>query len=139
MTAVTTVASGIAFGAYDVAIARGVEHMNHPMGEGIDPNPRIVAEKLVDESALVMGSTAENLHDRFPELTRQRADAFAATSQDRVQQAYQAGSSRSRWCPWPSEARNSAGVWPQRTNRRDLGPPSMSSRVCGLRSAHTVE
>jgi acetyl-CoA acyltransferase len=92
MTAVTTVASGIAFGAYDVAIAGGVEHMgHHPMGEGIDPNPRIVAEKLVDESALVMGSTAENLHDRFPELTRERADAFSAASQDRVQQAYQAG------------------------------------------------
>ena len=57
MTAVTTAASGIAFGAYDVAIAGGVEHMgHHPMGEGIDPNPRIVAEKLVDPSALVMGS-----------------------------------------------------------------------------------
>ncbi|HKH55513.1 MAG TPA: thiolase family protein [Propionibacteriaceae bacterium] len=92
MTAVTTVASGIAFGAYDVAIAGGVEHMSHhPMGEGLDPNPRIVAEKLVDESALVMGSTAENLHDRFPELTRERADAFAAASQDRVQRAYEAG------------------------------------------------
>ena len=92
MTAVTTVASGIAFGAYDVAIAGGVEHMgHHPMGEGIDPNPRIIAEKLVDESALVMGSTAENIHDRFPALTRERADAFAATSQQRVQQAYRAG------------------------------------------------
>jgi acetyl-CoA acyltransferase len=92
MTAVTTMASGIAFGAYDVAIAGGVEHMgHHPMGEGIDPNPRIVAEKLVDESALIMGSTAENLHDRFPEVTRERADAFAAASQDRVQQAYQVG------------------------------------------------
>ena len=92
MTAVTTVASGIAFGAYDVAIAGGVEHMgHHPMGQGIDPNPRIVAEKLVDESALIMGSTAENLHDRFPEVTRERADAFAAASQDRVQQAYQVG------------------------------------------------
>ena len=92
MTAVTTVASGIAFGAYDVAIAGGVEHMgHHPMGEGIDPNPRIVAEKLVDESALIMGSTAENLHDRFPQLTRERADAFAAASQNRVQQAYEAG------------------------------------------------
>src|SRR5215213_8664834 len=92
MTAVTTTASGIAFGAYDVVIAGGVEHMgHHPMGEGVDPNPRIVAEKLVDESALVMGSTAENLHDRFPEVTRERADAFAAASQDRVQQAYQVG------------------------------------------------
>jgi acetyl-CoA acyltransferase len=92
MTAVTTVASGIAFGAYDVAIAGGVEHMgHHPMGEGVDPNPRIIAEKLVDESALVMGSTAENIHDRFPGLTRERADAFAAGSQQRVQQAYRAG------------------------------------------------
>src|SRR6201987_4616254 len=39
MTAVTTVAGGIAFGAYDVAVAGGVEHMGrHPMGEGVDPN-----------------------------------------------------------------------------------------------------
>ena len=62
MTAVTTTASGIAFGAYDVAIAGGVEHMgHHPMGEGIDPNPRFLVERLVDTSAMVMGSTAENL------------------------------------------------------------------------------
>jgi acetyl-CoA acyltransferase len=92
MTAVTTVGSGIAFGAYDVAIAGGVEHMSHhPMGSGIEPNPRFVAEKLVDASALVMGSTAENLHDRFPEITKQRADGFAVLSQNRVQQAYRAG------------------------------------------------
>src|SRR6476659_6802163 len=38
MTAVTTVSSGIAFGAYDVVVAGGVEHMGrHPMGEGADP------------------------------------------------------------------------------------------------------
>jgi acetyl-CoA acyltransferase len=92
MTAVTTTASGIAFGAYDVAVAGGVEHMGrHPMGQGIDPNPRIVAEQLVDQSALVMGSTAENLHDRFPGITRERADAFAAASQQRVGQAYADG------------------------------------------------
>jgi acetyl-CoA acyltransferase len=92
MTAVTNVSSGIAIGAYDVAIAGGVEHMtHHPMGSGIDPNPRIVAEKLVDPSALVMGSTAENLHDRFPDITKERADAYAVLSQHRVQQAYQAG------------------------------------------------
>ena len=92
MTAVTTTASGIAFGAYDVAIAGGVEHMgHHPMGEGIDPNPRIVAEKIVDPSALVMGSTAENLHDRFPGITRERADEFALQSQQRVATAYAGG------------------------------------------------
>jgi acetyl-CoA acyltransferase len=88
MTAVTTTASGIAFGAYDVAIAGGVEHMGrHPMGEGADPNPRFFSEKLVDESALVMGSTAENLHDRFPQLSKERADAFALASQQKYAKA----------------------------------------------------
>jgi acetyl-CoA acyltransferase len=92
MTAVTNVAGAIAFGAYDVAIAGGVEHMgHHPMGEGIDPNPRFVAERLVDPDALVMGKTAENLHDRFPHLTRERADAFAAASQDKLAKAYADG------------------------------------------------
>ncbi|MDT4936027.1 MAG: acetyl-CoA acyltransferase [Pseudonocardiales bacterium] len=92
MTAVTAVAGGIAFGAYDVAIAGGVEHMGrHPMGEGVDPNPRFVAEKLVDPSALNMGMTAENLHDRFPRLTKQRADAFAAASQAKLAKAYADG------------------------------------------------
>jgi acetyl-CoA acyltransferase len=84
MTAVTSVASGIGFGAFDVAIAGGVEHMGrHPMGEGVDPNPRILSEKLVDPSALVMGQTAENLHDRFGDISKQRADAFALASQQR--------------------------------------------------------
>src|SRR5512133_1111746 len=92
MTAVTTTASSIAFGAIDVAIAGGVEHMgHHPMGEGVDPNPRIVAEKLVDPSALVMGATAENLHDRYPHLTKERADAFAVASQGKLAAAYESG------------------------------------------------
>ncbi|MBO1755399.1 thiolase family protein [Allobranchiibius sp. CTAmp26] len=92
MTAVTNVASSIAFGAYDIAVAGGVEHMGrHPMGEGVDPNPRIVAERLVDTSALVMGSTAENLHDRFPEITKERCDAFAVGSQTKLATAYENG------------------------------------------------
>jgi len=92
MTAVTTVASGIGFGAYDIAIAGGVEHMGrHPMGEGVDPNPRIIADKLVDPAALVMGQTAENLHDRFPEITKERTDAFAARSQEKYAEAVKTG------------------------------------------------
>jgi acetyl-CoA acyltransferase len=91
MTAVTTLSAGIAAGAIDVGLAGGVEHMGrHPMGEGIDPNPRFVAERLVDPDALVMGKTAENLHDRYPHLTRERADAFAAASQQKVADAYAA-------------------------------------------------
>src|SRR5687767_1908947 len=92
MTAVTTTASGIAFGAYDVVVAGGVEHMGrHPMGEAADPNPRFVSEKIVDTSALVMGATAENLHDRYPELTKERSDAYAVASQAKVAAAYAAG------------------------------------------------
>lgn len=92
MTAVTTTAGGIAFGAYDVVVAGGVEHMGrHPMGEGVDPNPRFVSEKLVDESALFMGMTAENIHDRYPGLTRRRADGFAVRSQERAAKAYANG------------------------------------------------
>ena len=92
MTAVTAMAGGIAFGAYDVAIAGGVEHMGrHPMGEGVDPNPRFVSEKLVDPSALNMGMTAENLHDRFPQLTKARSDAYAAASQAKLAKAYADG------------------------------------------------
>ena len=84
MTAVTTTASAIGFGQQDVAIAGGVEHMgHHPMGFDADPNPRFVSERLVDPTALVMGSTAENLHDRFPGLTKERADRYAVASQER--------------------------------------------------------
>ncbi|RKS07926.1 acetyl-CoA acyltransferase [Nocardiopsis sp. Huas11] len=92
LTAVTTSGAGIAFGAYDVVIAGGVEHMGrHPMGEGVDPNPRFLSEKLVDPSALVMGNTAENLHDRFPTITKERADAYAVRSQEKVAKAYADG------------------------------------------------
>ncbi|MFD6856626.1 thiolase family protein [Rhodococcus sp. NPDC060090] len=92
MTAVTTTASGIGFGQYDVVIAGGVEHMGrHPMGEGADPNPRFLADKLVDPSALVMGNTAENLHDRFPSITKARTDAYAVNSQNKFDAAKKAG------------------------------------------------
>jgi len=92
MTAVTTTASGIGFGQYDVVVAGGVEHMGrHPMGEGADPNPRFLADRLVDPSALVMGNTAENLHDRFPSITKERTDAYAVASQNKYDAAKKAG------------------------------------------------
>ncbi|MEY2743104.1 MAG: hypothetical protein RL310_13 [Actinomycetota bacterium] len=91
LTAVTTIAGGINMGAYDLAIAGGVEHMgNHPMGDGIDPNPRYLAEKIVDTDALQMGATAERLHDKFPHLTKERADKYALASQQKTAAAYAA-------------------------------------------------
>ena len=92
LTAASVVASGIGVGAYDIAIAGGVEHMGrHPMGEGVDPNPRFLSEKIVNPEALQMGMTAENLHDRFPQLTKERADAFALASQTKTAKAYAEG------------------------------------------------
>ena len=46
---------------------------------------------VVDPSALSMGATAENLHDRFPGITKERADAYAVRSQQKVAAAYAAG------------------------------------------------
>jgi acetyl-CoA acyltransferase len=92
MTAVTTLSGAIMSGAYQLAIAGGVEHMtHHPMGEGVDPNPRYLAERIVSQDALAMGNTAENLHDRFPHITKERADAFAVGSQEKTAKAYANG------------------------------------------------
>ncbi len=133
MTAVTTVASGIAFGAYDVAIAGGVEHMGrHPMGEGVDPHPRILAEKLVDPSALVMGSTAENLHDHFPEITRDRADAFAVLSQQRVASAYAAGVIQESLVPVAT--RSAEAGWGLATADEPPRPGTTTATLSGLKT-----
>ena len=100
LTAVTSAAGEIAFGAVDVAVAGGVEHMgHHPMGEDVDFNPRFVSERLIDESAAVMGQTAENLHDRFPAITKERADAFAVQSQRRATAAWENGAMKETVVP----------------------------------------
>ena len=92
LTATTAGAGEIAMGAADVVLVGGVEHMgHHPMGEDVDFNPRFVAERIVDESAAVMGQTAENLHDAFPHLTKEAADAFAVASQQKAGKAWDDG------------------------------------------------
>jgi acetyl-CoA acyltransferase len=100
LTAVTAGAGEIALGAADVVLAGGVEHMgHHPMGEDVDFNPRFVAERLVDPSAVTMGATAENLHDRFPQIAKEDADAFAVRSQQRAAAAWQNGVMRETVVP----------------------------------------
>ena len=92
LTAITAAADAVRVGARDVMLAGGVEHMGrHAMAAEVDPNPRFLSEKLVDPSALVMGTTAENLHDREPSITRERADAYAVQSQERVAKAQAEG------------------------------------------------
>ena len=100
LTAVTAAAGEIALGAIDIAVAGGVEHMgHHPMGENVDFNPRFVSERLIDESAASMGQTAENLHDRFPAITKERADAFAVASHQKATAAWLNGVMRETVVP----------------------------------------
>src|SRR5437773_9385864 len=92
LTAVTAGAGEIAMGAADVVLCGGVEHMgHHPMGDDVDFNPRFVSERLIDTSAVTMGATAENLHDEFPQITKEDADRYAVESQRRAAVAWQNG------------------------------------------------
>jgi acetyl-CoA acyltransferase len=111
MTSVTTIAGAIAFGAYDVGIAGGVEHMGrHPMGFNADPNPRFLSEKLVSADALNMGNTAERIHDRFPHLTKERSDRFAMRSQQKAFEAYENGRIQPDLIPVATRSENGWGL-----------------------------
>jgi acetyl-CoA acyltransferase len=132
MTSVTTLGSGIGFGAYDLAIAGGVEHMGrHPMGFNADPNPRFLAEKLVSEEALNMGSTAERIHDRFPALTKERSDRYALRSQQKVAAAYEAGKIQPDLIPVAT--RNATG-WGLATVDEAPRPETTMEGLAGLRT-----
>ncbi|MFZ2964125.1 MAG: thiolase family protein [Rhodoglobus sp.] len=132
MTAVTTIAGAIGFGMYDIAIAGGVEHMgHHPMGSGADPNPRFVSEKLVNPDALNMGNTAEKIHDRFPALTKERADRFALGSQQKAAAAYEAGKIQPDLVP---VAIRSAEGWGLATRDEALRPETTLEGLAGLKT-----
>ena len=133
MTAVTTISGAIALGAYDIAIAGGVEHMgNHPMGEGMDPNPRYLAEKIVDQDALAMGATAERLHDRFPQLTKERADRYAMNSQLKTAQAYADGKIQRDLIP--TAARSTELGWGVATADESPRPTTTMEGLAGLKT-----
>ena len=133
MTATTTVAGAIAMGAIDIAIAGGVEHMgNHPMGELMDPNPRYLAEKLVEQDALAMGATAERLHDRFPHLTKERADAYALNSQMKTAKAYAEGKIQRDLIP--TAARSAELGWGIATVDEAPRPTTTMEGLAGLKT-----
>ncbi|MFI1971473.1 acetyl-CoA acetyltransferase [Streptomyces cinnamoneus] len=138
MTAVTAVSGGVALGAYDIALAGGVEHMGrHPMGEGVDPNPRFVSEKLVDESALFMGMTAENLHDRLPHLTKQRADEYAVRSQEKAAKAYADGKIQADLVPISVRRTSPEGGelgWGLATADEPMRPGTTLANLAGLKT-----
>jgi acetyl-CoA acyltransferase len=91
LTAVNMGVNYIAAGMADCVVSGGVEHMGHlPMGYMRDPHPRS-EEVMGDGSAFSMGMTAENIHDRFPDLTKEMADAYALACQQKADRAIKAG------------------------------------------------
>jgi len=133
LTAVTTIAGAIAMGTNEIAIAGGVEHMgNHPMGEGLDPNPRYLAERIVEQDALAMGATAERLHDRFPQLTKERADRYAMNSQVKTANAYADGKIQRDLIP--TAARNAELGWTVATIDEAPRPQTTMEGLAGLKT-----
>ena len=133
LTAVTTFAGAIAMGANEIAIAGGVEHMgNHPMGEGMDPNPRYLAERIVEQDALAMGATAERLHDRFPQLTKERADRYAMNSQLKTAKAYAEGKIQRDLIP--TAARSAELGWTVATADEAPRPQTTMEGLAGLKT-----
>ncbi len=113
-------------------LAGGVEHMGrHPMGFGADPNPRFLSEKLVGEEALNMGSTAEKIHDRFPQLTKERADHYALRSQQKAAAAYEAGKFQPDLIPVATRSENG---WGLATRDEALRPETTMEGLAALKT-----
>ena len=103
LTAMGFAAATIAAGMADCLISGGVEHLGHvPMGFMREHHPR-AEEVMGGASALVMGLTAENIHDRFPEFTHEMADAYAAESQKRAKNAMASGKFKQMIIPIDAE------------------------------------
>ena len=130
LTAITAGAGEIAMGAADVILAGGVEHMGrHPMLEDVDYNPRFVAERLIDPAAATMGQTAENLHDRFPQITKDDADAYAVRSHHRLAEAWQNGVMRQTVVPM---AVHTDSGWREADNDEFLRPDTSLEAIRDL-------
>jgi acetyl-CoA acyltransferase len=132
LTASALMGSTIGFGQNDVVIAGGVEHMgHHPMGQGVDPNPRFLSEQLVDAEALNMGNTAERLHDRYPQYTKERADRFALASQQKAAKAYEDGNFARDLVPVAIE---SEAGWGLADRDEHLRPDTTMEGLAGLKT-----
>ncbi len=133
LTATTTIAGAISMGAIDLALAGGVEHMgNHPIGGDVDPNPRYLAERIVDTDALSMGATAERLHDRFPTITKERADRYAYHSQLKTAKAYEEGKIQRDLIP--TAARSAELGWTIVSNDEGPRPSTTMEGLAGLKT-----
>ncbi|MFZ3114767.1 MAG: thiolase family protein [Syntrophales bacterium] len=110
LTAVSFGVTHIATGMADCILAGGVEHMGHlPMGFMRDPHPRS-EEVMGGPSALNMGQTAENIHERFPEFTREMSDRYAVDCQRKADEAIKAGKMKEMIIPIEVELADGARI-----------------------------
>jgi acetyl-CoA acyltransferase len=123
----------IATGMAECLLTGGVEHMGHlPMGFMRDPHPRL-EEVMGGPSAFNMGMTAENIHDRFPEFTREMADQYAFSSQQKANRAIQAGKMKPMIVP--VEAEQSDGTRVVIETDQPPRPETSMESLAGLKPA----
>ena len=126
-------AGSIGFGMYDVGIAGGVEHMGrHPMGANADPNPRFVAEKLVERRRPQHGHHGR-AHPRplpAPHQGARRPLRHAAAS-TRSQAAYDAGKIQPDLVP---VAIRSDGGWGLATEDEGMRPETTMEGLAALKT-----
>jgi acetyl-CoA acyltransferase len=132
LTAVGFGTSYIASGMADCLIAGGVEHMGHlPMGFMRDPHPRS-EEVMGGPSALNMGMTAENIHERFPEFTKEMADRYAAQCQFKADEAIRADKMKDMIIPLEVELADGTVMVADKDQ-----PPRPNTTIEGLRDLKT--
>ncbi|MFO7601423.1 MAG: thiolase family protein [Candidatus Desulfacyla sp.] len=133
LTAIGFAVGYIATGMADCLLAGGVEHMGHvPMGFMRDPHPRLEAV-MGGPSAFNMGMTAENIHDRFPEFTREMADRYAFSSQQKAKWAIQAGKMKPMIVP--IEVERSDGTKEVLDKDQQPRPETSLESLAGLKAA----
>lgn len=132
LTSVGFAVSYIATGMADCMIAGGVEHMGHlPMGYMRDSHPR-AEEVMGDATAFNMGLTAENIHDRFPEFTREMSDRYAIACQDKADRAIRGGKLKDMIVPVRAEQLNGENILADRDQQPR--PGTTMERLAALKT-----
>jgi acetyl-CoA acyltransferase len=139
LQAIAIAAERILAGAFDVAVAGGVESMTMiPMGGNkVSANPWLVDH--YPDAYLSMGLTAERLANRFS-ITRQMADEFSLRSHQKATAAIQAGRFKDEIVPLPVSFTTPNGSKPKRidiTFDTDEGPRADTTleALAGLKAA----
>lgn len=140
LQAVVNVANDIKTGMIDIGIGAGVESMTQAGGPMDGPMPpvnanEIVANKLARDCMTPMGSTAENVAERF-NVTREQQDQMAVASHGKALAAQKAGRFKNEIVPVPVTVTNDKGEESTVVIDADDGP--RATTLEGLAKLKTV-